>query len=134
MWLSVLGIERNWFFTFQGGSTLRNKSKRFVDQLSTVQEYDVKKECECQSGGIGKLYLCPPPRYNLVVGPSVPTKIDENGYVVTDDGNLLKVPPDKHDNSLGPAFYDVKDVRVKLYYLLWTKSSLKWEVSDLKWK
>lgn len=42
-----------------------------------------------------------------VCPPSVPTRIDENGYLVTEDNDLIKRPPNEHDNTLGPAYYDV---------------------------
>ena len=91
-----------------------------MDKKSDSVPKNDEKKCQCQNVGVGKLYLCPPPRLNLVVGPSVPTRIDENGYDFTEHGDLVKVPPDEHDNSLGPAFYDVKYVRVKLgfYYVI----------------
>lgn len=43
-------------------------------------------------------------------GPSVPTKINENGYWLDHEGNLYRVSPDVHDTTLGPAFYHISEV------------------------
>lgn len=36
--------------------------------------------------------------------------MNENGYRLDDEGNLFRIPPDLHDTSLGPAFYDISEV------------------------
>ncbi|XP_057671943.1 sperm-tail PG-rich repeat-containing protein 2-like [Diorhabda carinulata] len=54
-----------------------------------------------------KLYACRVP-YTLVgTGPSIPTKINENGYDVGPYGDVTPIPPTDHDTTLGPARYSV---------------------------
>lgn len=58
--------------------------------------------------GKGKLYVCRVPYTVFGKGPpSIPTKLDENGYDVK-CGMPFKNPPNEHDQTLGPAFYKVR--------------------------
>lgn len=60
--------------------------------------------------GVGNLFLCPVPMTYGESAPSIPTKIDENGYLIGEDEELIKIPPTEHDQSLGPAYYEVPQV------------------------
>lgn len=100
---------------------MRNKAKRFIyknDGTPGPTAYDPKirtKKCPkldpTPIAGKGKLYMCRVPYSAGPEGPSVPTHIDENGYDITMEDQLIKVPPNYHDRSLGPAFYDVPPVK-----------------------
>lgn len=98
---------------------MKNKAKRFVYKASDTpgpMAYDPKirsKKCPkidpTPISGKGKLYMCRVPYSSDVKGPSVPTRIDENGYDIA-SGTLIKVAPNDYDNTLGPAFYKVPRV------------------------
>lgn len=98
---------------------MQNKAKRFVykvDDTPGPMAYDPKirtKKCPkldpTPIPGKGKLYMCRVPYSTDANGPSIPSRIDENGYEVV-NGRVVKVPPDDRDHTLGPAFYDVPPV------------------------
>lgn len=98
---------------------MQNRAKRFVykaDDTPGPMAYDPKimtKKCPkldpTPIPGKGKLYMCRMPYSAGANGPSVPTHIDENGYDIM-YGRLVKVLPDGHDRTLGPAFYNVPPV------------------------
>lgn len=60
--------------------------------------------------GKGRLYMCRTPYTHGISAPSIPTRIDENGYTVNTNGDILKALPDDHDTTLGPAYYDAPQV------------------------
>lgn len=105
---------------FQGGSSLRNKAQRFVYKGADTPgptDYDVKTSGKCKLidptpiPGMGKLYLCKVPMTCGTSAPSIPTHIDENGYDIDQNNLLIKMPADFRDNNIGPATYDVPNVR-----------------------
>lgn len=69
-----------------------------------------RKEKEKRPHGKGKLYLCKVLLGTKNTGPSIPTKVNQNGYWIDSKGNLFRMPPDDHDMSLGPAFYRLNEV------------------------
>nr|XP_023024471.1 sperm-tail PG-rich repeat-containing protein 2-like [Leptinotarsa decemlineata] len=98
------------------GTSPRNTAERFVSTINDNPgpgEYDPKRP-KCSSDisrpiGRGRLYVCRMPYTLKGTGPSVPTKINANGYFVNESGDTIPLPPDCHDTSLGPAFYNVEE-------------------------
>ncbi|KAI4465435.1 shippo-1-related [Holotrichia oblita] len=100
----------------KGGSSLLNKSDRTLyvptdtpgPTAYNPQKIPKKKPLASNlpPPGKGKLYVCRPPRISNTA-PSIPTRIDENGYHIDERGDLQKNSPDEYDTSLGPAFYHV---------------------------
>ena len=43
--------------------------------------------------------------------PSIPTPGQAYGYEENEDGTLVKQDPPDKDNSMGPAYYNLKSVR-----------------------
>uniref|UniRef100_A0A6P7HAA8 Sperm-tail PG-rich repeat-containing protein 2-like isoform X1 n=1 Tax=Diabrotica virgifera virgifera TaxID=50390 RepID=A0A6P7HAA8_DIAVI len=107
-----------------------------IDNLSPGPEaYDVKPvKCMTQADRIAghekvkKLYVCRVP-YTLVgSGPSVPTKLNANGYSVSHFGDVKPIPATYHDTTLGPAFYDmVQKSRYEKQY-----RGIDWQCSKTK--
>lgn len=102
-----------------GGASLRNKAKRLRDLKSDTPgpaEYDPKiqkKGCKYippPVHGTGNLYVCRVPYTITVSAPSIPTQINENGYDITVDDDIVQIPPDDHDRTRGPAYYNVPTV------------------------
>ncbi|KAF2881635.1 hypothetical protein ILUMI_24492 [Ignelater luminosus] len=125
-----------------GGSTLRNKAIRLrypKGDTPGPADYDPKKiEKGCKykpplCHGKGKLFVCRVPYTVFASSPSVPTHIDENGYNVDEYGNLVKCPPDPHDRTLGPAFYDVPRGEICFTTLKYHKGC-QWSKSKTKRK
>ncbi|KAK9732068.1 Sperm-tail PG-rich repeat [Popillia japonica] len=100
----------------KGGSSIQNKSQRTLyvpNDTPSPTAYNPQKITKKQPHvshlpppGKGKLYVCRPPRFSNTA-PSIPTRIDENGYYIDEYGNLQKNSPDEYDTTLGPAFYHV---------------------------
>ncbi|XP_018318872.1 sperm-tail PG-rich repeat-containing protein 2-like [Agrilus planipennis] len=61
--------------------------------------------------GKGRVYLCRVPYSHEIGTPSIPTRINENGYNII-NGRLDRIPPDDYDETIGPAFYCVPSVRI----------------------
>ena len=68
------------------------------------------------TGRLRKLYVCPVPYSLEARGPSIPTKLDENGYEIDENNKLKKLPPYICDTSLGPAYYCVRLVSVLIVF------------------
>lgn len=115
--------------SFQGGSSIQNKSQRTLyvpNDTPSPTAYNPQKITKKQPHvshlpppGKGKLYVCRPPRFSNTA-PSIPTRIDENGYYIDEYGNLQKNSPDEYDTTLGPAFYHVNTVsyyEMKLHFI-----------------
>ncbi|KAJ8977156.1 hypothetical protein NQ317_015479 [Molorchus minor] len=102
-------------FGIKGGSTPRNKAERFIYDDSCTPgpaNYNAKlPKCNridpTPIPGKGRLYACRVPYTIQASAPSVPTKIDANGYEIDEDDNIVKIPPDEHDRTMGPAYYHV---------------------------
>ena len=47
--------------------------------------------------------------------PSIPSPGQAFGFEENNDGTLNKQPPPERDNSLGPAFYSVNEVRFLIH-------------------
>ncbi|XP_017778545.1 PREDICTED: sperm-tail PG-rich repeat-containing protein 2-like [Nicrophorus vespilloides] len=100
-----------------GGSTLRNKAIRETKVLSdspgpgTYDPKPIRKKIPkvlSKTAFKGRrLYVCPVPYALEDYGPSIPTRIDENGYDINENDKLEKIPANKHDTTMGPAYYKV---------------------------
>ncbi|GJQ70540.1 putative sperm-tail PG-rich repeat protein [Trypoxylus dichotomus] len=99
----------------KGGSSIKNTVKRtFITPSDSpgpaaYSPKDIKRKPPSSSvrpPGRGKLYLCKPPRL-AQSAPSIPTRVDENGYYFDENGVLVKSLPDEYDTTLGPAFYSI---------------------------
>lgn len=100
---------------------MRNRARRFAykkdDDTPGPADYDPKIRGKktprpdlTVPPGKGRLYACRTPYTFGVSAPSIPTRIDENGYTLDSHGDIAKVSADDHDTTLGPAFYDVSTV------------------------
>lgn len=94
-----------------------SKCKRFVDALKLTPgpgHYDsapktvvsIKRETHSSPLPGRKVVLVRQPS-----APSIPSSRDAFGFAETIGGFLMKQPPPRYDNTLGPAYYDVeKDI------------------------
>ncbi|KAF5303019.1 hypothetical protein FQR65_LT08348 [Abscondita terminalis] len=122
----------------KGGASIIYTAKRSKPNKNNTPgpaNYDAKpreKGCKCSPPlhGKGRLYLCRVPFTNTISAPSVPTRIDQNGYNVDQFGNTVKNPATVYDISRGPAYYNIprKDLNIttRLYHQgsQWSKSNV----------
>ncbi|CAH1118028.1 unnamed protein product [Phaedon cochleariae] len=97
------------------GSSPRNKAPRFTYSGADSPgpgAYDPEPEPPlCPEGfkrppSRGRLYVCRVPYTLKGCGPSVPTKINENGYLLNAEGDVVAIPPTEKE---GAAFYDISE-------------------------
>ncbi|KAK5645626.1 hypothetical protein RI129_004090 [Pyrocoelia pectoralis] len=94
----------------KGGASLIYTAKRLKynkDDAPGPCDYDPEVTIFPRQVGVGRVYLCRVPYSVSAKGPSVPSHLDENGYDIDDDGNLIKLPANVYDTSRGPARYNV---------------------------
>ncbi|CAH0556974.1 unnamed protein product [Brassicogethes aeneus] len=100
----------------KGGSSLKSKAVRFQphkwDDTPGPTSYSPEASTKCRQleelpPGKGRLYLCHVDLTCGVSAPSIPSKIDENGYDIDCYGFLDKVPPNPVKEFVGPADYDI---------------------------
>ncbi|KAJ8958928.1 hypothetical protein NQ318_019698 [Aromia moschata] len=113
----------------KGGSTPRNRAQRFVYQESDTpgpSDYDAKPPKCVQVDprpipGKGRLYACRVPFTIHASAPSIPTEVDANGYDLDEDGNIVKIPLDERDKSIGPAYYKMVSEKKDLHIIVTVK-------------
>ncbi|PSN52952.1 hypothetical protein C0J52_03616 [Blattella germanica] len=103
----------------KGGTSLTYTDIRFkymIEDLPGPGDYEIPaaekpicEPCGKKSCKRGKLHVGRVPYDLRGKGPSVPSKNDRNGFTRTPYGTVVKIPPDDHDETLGPAFYHPKE-------------------------
>ncbi|XP_069669401.1 sperm-tail PG-rich repeat-containing protein 2-like [Periplaneta americana] len=116
--LDIPGPEK-YYPTFRthrikGGTALWYSEPRFKHKDNYEDGLDLMEDYEAQPWIIkptsrGKIYVGRVTFDERGSAPSVPTKIDANGYKPASNGTFVKVPPDDNDQTLGPAFYNPSD-------------------------
>ncbi|XP_044267373.1 sperm-tail PG-rich repeat-containing protein 2-like [Tribolium madens] len=94
---------RDYRTKIKGGSSIKNRAPRFVykaDDTPAPTKYN-PKPIQCGKKKLKldptkpKVYVCAVPYSSTVTAPSIPSKVDENGYEIDEEGKIVKVPPDE---------------------------------------
>lgn len=98
---------------------MQNKAERFrhsIEDSPGPADYDPRKPENKKYldptpiPGKGRLYVCRTPYTLQASAPSIPTRLDENGYYIDEDDCLVKIPANLRDENIGPGSYDLPSV------------------------
>ncbi|GLV37753.1 hypothetical protein CBL_06546 [Carabus blaptoides fortunei] len=126
------------------GNSLQFTAPRNTIEINTEPEICDMKVSPCSlkwresTKYNGKLYVGPIPYTTQASAPSVPSRMDTNGYDISENNVLIKNPPDELHEYIGPGHYDVptgelNSTTLKYRGCAWSKSKgtrTKMSVSD----
>ncbi|XP_019870743.2 sperm-tail PG-rich repeat-containing protein 2-like [Aethina tumida] len=99
----------------KGGSSLQNRAPRFLDKADDQPGpgfYSPERAKFCKdihNAGGRRLYANRVEYCFGISAPSIPTRIDENGYDIDQYGMLAKMPPNTRKDYVGPQDYDIRE-------------------------